>query len=555
MPPLTITILGSGTSHGVPMIACDCHVCTSADPRDKRTRPGILIQFGNCKRNRSDCYGRLDGTTMASSQQWADLDLNGNWNDFRQTVGGGSSEDPPQIQTRTAGGNNEVAKMDPDGEPVNNPCEYGCIPFTSLDYDLAGNLKHNPFAPSAGDGSGPLCCGTGQEYDYDEENRVVAIYKDTNQHTGPFNETTGANEEPKIYEFKYDALGRRIVTIQYLDETTGDPLSTPRSTVHVFSGLEVILEYVCEGESNPEDCDTWSLAREFVWGDENRFPEPIARLDHTSLGAVTSSETEVFYYLADALGSTIGLADNSGALVERYMYDPYGRTVAETKTGSTWTFGLTSAYANPYLWTGQRYDPASQTYHFWARTFSPNLGRWLQRDPLGYVDGVNLYEYVRGNPILKTDPMGESAIAVALPIAGGAAVADGPLPIGDIIGGVILIGALVWDAVDARPVPIPIPIPRVKARIRRCEDAYKKYDKACGEDRRCTPGMSCDAILSRIKSGMACLAGRNSYIGMGCDDLIPTKRNHHLERNNAAKALTNCEEIAQKQKCPFTACR
>lgn len=43
---LQITVLGSGTSHGVPMIACDCAVCTSADPRDRRTRPSILIQFG-----------------------------------------------------------------------------------------------------------------------------------------------------------------------------------------------------------------------------------------------------------------------------------------------------------------------------------------------------------------------------------------------------------------------------------------------------------------------------------------------------------------------------
>ena len=40
---LTITVLGSGTSHGIPMIACDCPICTSTDPRDKRTRPSIAI--------------------------------------------------------------------------------------------------------------------------------------------------------------------------------------------------------------------------------------------------------------------------------------------------------------------------------------------------------------------------------------------------------------------------------------------------------------------------------------------------------------------------------
>jgi len=42
---LKITLLGTGTSHGVPMIACDCAVCRSTDPRDKRTRPSILIEI------------------------------------------------------------------------------------------------------------------------------------------------------------------------------------------------------------------------------------------------------------------------------------------------------------------------------------------------------------------------------------------------------------------------------------------------------------------------------------------------------------------------------
>ena len=44
---MKITLLGTGTSHGVPMISCSCAVCRSTDPRDKRTRPSIVVSYGD----------------------------------------------------------------------------------------------------------------------------------------------------------------------------------------------------------------------------------------------------------------------------------------------------------------------------------------------------------------------------------------------------------------------------------------------------------------------------------------------------------------------------
>ncbi len=142
-------------------------------------------------------------------------------------------------------------------------------------------------------------------------------------------------------------------------------------------------------------------------------------------GDVAAGSEEVLHYVRDALGSVVGLLDAGepdatpepvpARLVERYDYDPYGKTYiahwdpAAGSGSGDWVRhepDEPSAFGNPFMWTGQRHDVAIGLYHFPFRTYSPRLGRWLQRDPLGYVDGVNMYEYVVSSPTNFIDALG-----------------------------------------------------------------------------------------------------------------------------------------------------
>ena len=75
---------------------------------------------------------------------------------------------------------------------------------------------------------------------------------------------------------------------------------------------------------------------------------------------------------------------------------------------------------NPYFFTGRRLhlledvalegvNPNRQLQYNRARHYHPVYGRWLQRDPTGYIDGMNLYEYVRSGPATARDPSGKTS--------------------------------------------------------------------------------------------------------------------------------------------------
>jgi len=80
-----------------------------------------------------------------------------------------------------------------------------------------------------------------------------------------------------------------------------------------------------------------------------------------------------------------------------------------------WDNTLTqSAFENRVLYSGYGLDPETGLYHVRARYYHPDLGRWAQRDPAGYVDSPNLYQYVLSNPLIGVDPTGEFCLIEAL---------------------------------------------------------------------------------------------------------------------------------------------
>jgi len=113
----------------------------------------------------------------------------------------------------------------------------------------------------------------------------------------------------------------------------------------------------------------------------------VTSFDGFDLGAVDeTAET-------NHLGSASLELDGAGLIISYEEYYPYGGT-AFIASGSQAEVKL-----KEYRYTGKERDDTSGFYYHGARYFAPWTGRWMSADPAGPVDGLNLYEYVSGNPV------------------------------------------------------------------------------------------------------------------------------------------------------------
>lgn len=265
-----------------------------------------------------------------------------------------------RLQTEAQGVTNYYALTNASPEPADAQVnQYTSTPFDARAYDRNGNLAATTNTVSGSTNGTNTVRG--------------AIYNYRNQLV----EMDGVSLGVRV-TFASDALGRRFR--KSVSTAVGNQTNT------------VTTRFFCSGNQVLEERDgTNALQARYVFG---RGVNEVLTMRRGG---------QTYYYHSDDLGNVMALSDENGDVVERYDYEDYGAPIIFD--GST-NLLAQSAVLNPHLFSGHRYEPETGLLYCRARYLDLQAGRFVQRDPKGYVDGPNLFAYVGNSPWSRVDLMG-----------------------------------------------------------------------------------------------------------------------------------------------------
>lgn len=216
---------------------------------------------------------------------------------------------------------------------------------------ITGGLSFTPQY----DDNGNMLNDDKHTYAYDFNNKLVSV-----------DETVGT--------YKYDALGRRIAKLREARE------GQPEQRILFYYVGDQMVEEVTDG-----------VTTSYLYGNNIDEALQMKRGD------------DAYYYHTNHLGSTIALTNTNGSVEEEVNYNVYGTPSFSDTTGNALSKSVVN---NTILFTGREYNYETNNYFYRTRYFSPSIGRFIQKDPLLYVDGMNDFSYVNNNPSNNTDAMG-----------------------------------------------------------------------------------------------------------------------------------------------------
>ena len=276
---------------------------------------------------------------------------------------------------------------------------YGTIDYS---YDLVGN--RTAVTRSGGVGAAELVSAA---YNYASgSHRLMSVapasgpartmsYAPSGQLTSDVNGPSGAS-----LTHTYDDAGRMVETSDGSGVVATYAYDAFEQRISKTAG-GVAVHYIHDQYGRllaEHDGASGSALREYVW--LGRLP--VAMVDH-------ASGVPVLYYIhTDQVAQPQKMTDANGAVVWDRVATPFG--VEVSVTGS-----LTQVLRFP----GQTNDPETFLNQNWHREYAPELGRYVQSDPIGLLGGVNTYAYVKGNPLSGIDPTGQFLFLVPPAITAG----------------------------------------------------------------------------------------------------------------------------------------